>query len=376
MSKNVLISGGGVAGLALAYWLDDAGFRVTVVERSPEWRAGGQAIDVRGVALDVVKAMGLLEAIAERRTQLRGMSTVDRDGNEIERTEERTYSAGRLDSPDIEIFRDDLCRLLMEKAGSRIEYVLGDSIRALTQDSKGVGVVFKCGPERRFDLVIGADGVYSQVRKLVFGDEEAFVKPLGVALALFTTPNLIDLDHWQMAYRDDTMGSVIYPSFDHQQLRVSVGFGTDDVNIGRDDVAAQKAVVAEKSAHLGGLFPQLIEAMGDASQFYYGDLAQIRMPSWSQGRVVLAGDAAHCASPFSGQGTSLALVGALVLARELARTPEDFARAFAAYEQRMRPFVDLNQALVDMERRGPAPDDQFNCAKNGIVLDDLLKTVA
>jgi 2-polyprenyl-6-methoxyphenol hydroxylase-like FAD-dependent oxidoreductase len=375
MSRNVLISGGGVAGLALAYWLDDAGFRVTVVERSPEWRAGGQAIDVRGVALDVVKVMGLLDAMTERRTQLRGMSTVDSEGNEIERTEERTYSAGRLDSPDIELFRDDLCRLLMEKAGSRVEYVLGDSIRALTQDSDGVTVVFKGGAERRFDWVVGADGVYSQVRKLVFGAEEAFVKPLGVALALFTTPNLIDLDHWQIAYRDDTMGSVIYPSFDHQQLRVSVGFPTDDVNVGRDDVAAQKAVVAEKSAHLGGVFPQLIEAMADASQFYYGDLAQIRMPSWSQGRVVLTGDAAHCASPFSGQGTSLALVGALVLARELARTPEDFKRAFDAYEQRMRPFVDLNQGLVDMERRGPAPDEQFNRAKYGIVLDDLLNSV-
>jgi 2-polyprenyl-6-methoxyphenol hydroxylase-like FAD-dependent oxidoreductase len=376
MSKNVLISGGGVAGLALACWLDDAGFGVTIVERSAEWRAGGQAIDVRGVALDVVKAMSLLDAIAERRTQLRGMSTVDSEGNEIERTEERTYSAGRLDSPDIEIFRDDLCKLLMEKAGSRIDYLLGDSIRALTQDSDGVSVVFKGGAGRRFDLVIGADGVYSQVRKLVFGGEEAFVKPLGVALALFTTPNLIDLDHWQIAYRDETMGSVIYPSFDHRQLRVSVGFGTDDVHVGRDDVAAQKAVVAEKSAHLGGVFPQLIEAMGNASQFYYGELAQIRMPSWSKGRVVLAGDAAHCASPFSGQGTSLALVGALVLARELARTPEDFAQAFAAYEQRMRPFVDLNQALVDLERRGPAPDDQFNRAKNGIELDDLLNRVA
>lgn len=376
MSKNVLISGGGVAGLALAYWLDDAGFRVTVVERSREWRAGGQAVDVRGVALDVVKAMGLLDAIAEQRSRLRGMSTVDHDGNEIERTEERTFSAGRLDSTDIEIFRDDLCKLLMEKAGSRIEYVLGDSIRALTQDSDGVSVVFKGGAERPFDLVVGADGVYSNVRKLVFGGEEAFVKPLGVALALFTTPNLINLDHWQIAYRDDTMGSVIYPSFDHQQLRVSVGFGTDDVSVGRDDVAAQKAVVAAKSAHLGGMFPQLIEAMGDASQFYYGDLAQIHMPSWSQGRVVLAGDAAHCASPFSGQGTSLALVGALVLARELARTPEDFAQAFAAYEKRMRPFVDINQALVNLERRGHIPDEQFNVAKNGIVLDDLLNMVA
>jgi len=376
MNKHALISGGGVSGLALAYWLTNAGFRVTVVERSPEWRAGGQAVDIRGVALDVVKAMGLRDAIADRRTRLRGMSTVDSQGNEIERTEERTFSAGRLDSADIEIFRDDLCQLLMDKAGSRVEYIWGDSVRALTQDADGVTVSFQHAAECRFDLVIGADGVYSNVRRLAFGHEDACVKPLGVVLALFTTPNLISLDHWQLIHREESLGCVIYPSFDHQQLRVSVGFGSEGVQVGRDDVAGQKAAVAAKSAHLGGIFLPLIDAMRDTSQFYYGELAQIHMPSWSQGRVVLAGDAAHCASPFSGQGTSLALVGALVLAGELGRTPDDVARAFAAYEQRMRPFVDINQALVDLERRGHVPDDQLTRAKNGIVLEDLLNAAA
>ena len=376
MGRNVLISGGGVAGLALAYWLDKAGFDVTVLERSPEWRGGGQAVDIRGVALDVVKAMGLHGAIRELRTQLRGMSTLDEQGNEIERTEERTFSAGRLDSNDIEIFRDDLCRLLMEQAGDRVHYIMGDSIRALVQDDDGVTVSFQHRTDARFDLVVGADGVYSNVRKLAFAHEDAFVKPLGVVLALFSTPNLIGLDHWQLIHRDEGLGCVIYPSRDHQQLRVSVGFGADGLQVSRDDVLAQKAIVAAKSTSLGGMFRPLIDAMQDTGQFYFNELAQIHMSSWSQGRVVLAGDAAHCASPFSGQGTSLALVGALVLARELERTPTDMARAFAAYEQRMRPFVDLNQALVDLERRGHVPDEQLTRAKNGIVLDDLLNLAA
>lgn len=376
MSRNVLISGGGVAGLALAYWLDNAGFQVTVVERAPEWRGGGQAVDIRGVALDVVKAMGLDEAIREKRTQLRGMSTLDEQGNEVERTEERTYSAGRLDSDDIEIFRDDLCRLLMEQAGERVHYMLGDSIRSLAQDDDGVTVSFQHRADARFDLVVGADGVYSNVRKLSFAHEDAFVKPLGVVLAMFTTPNQIGLDHWQLAHRGEGVGCVIYPSLDQRQLRIGVGFGTDGMDAPRDDVLAQKAIVTAKCAGLGGMFRPLIDVMQDAEQFYFNELAQIHMPSWSQGRVVLAGDAAHCASPFSGQGTSLALVGALVLARELQRTPADMARAFAAYEQRMRPFVDLNQALVDLERRGHVPDDQLTRAKNGIVLDDLLNVAA
>ena len=376
MSRKVLISGGGVAGLALAYWLDKAGFDVTVLERSPEWRGGGQAVDIRGVALDVVKAMGLHEAIRELRTRLRGMSTLDEQGNEIERTEERTFSAGRLDSDDIEIFRDDLCRLLMEQAGDRVHYIMGDSIRAQVQDDDGVTVSFQHRTDARFDLVVGADGVYSNVRKLAFAHEDAFVKPLGVVLALFSTPNLIGLDHWQLIHRDEGLGCVIYPSRDHQQLRVSVGFGADGLQVSRDDVLAQKAIVAAKSTSLGGMFRPQIDAMQDTGQFYFNELAQIHMPSWSQGRVVLAGDAAHCASPFSGQGTSLALVGALVLARELERTPTDMACAFAAYEQRMRPFVDLNQALVDLERRGHVPDEQLTRAKNGIVLDDLLNLAA
>ena len=248
MSRNVLISGGGVAGLALAYWLDNAGFQVTVVERAPEWRGGGQAVDIRGVALDVVKAMGLLEAIREKRTQLRGMSTLDEQGNEIERTEERTYSAGRLDSDDIEIFRDDLCRLLMEQAGERVHYILGDSIRSLAQDDDGVTVSFQHRADARFDLVVGADGVYSNVRKLSFAHEDAFVKPLGVVLAMFTTPNQIGLDHWQLAYRGESVGCVIYPSLDQQQLRVGVGFGTDGIDVPRDDVLAQKAIVTDRKS--------------------------------------------------------------------------------------------------------------------------------
>ena len=372
MNRTVLISGGGVAGLALAYWLQREGFSTTVIERSPELRSGGQAVDIRGVALEVVKAMDLHDAVDVRRTRLRGMSILDVTGQEMERTEERTYSAGRLDSADIEIFRDDLCGLLLNQAGEGVEYIYGDSITAIKQDAHTATVSFRSQPDRRFDLVIGADGVYSNVRKLVFGNDASFVRPLGVTLALFTTPNLIDLQDWQLAHRGEAVGYVIYPSFDRTQLRVGAGFGAEPGGVPRNDMTAQKAAVAAKCKDLGGFFPQLLDAMRDTSQFYWGELAQIHMPGWSQGRVALVGDAGYCASPFSGQGTSLALVGALVLAKALAQTPEDFAAAFATYEQRMRPFVNLNQGLVDMERRGHVPDDQLTMAKNGISLDDLL----
>ncbi|HEY4298221.1 MAG TPA: FAD-dependent monooxygenase [Paraburkholderia sp.] len=371
MTRSVLISGAGVAGLATAFWLDRAGFEVTLIESSDGFRRGGQAVDIRGVALQVVQAMGLLDAARALRTRLKGMSMLDADGNEIHRTEERTYSAGRLDSDDIEIFRDDLCESLMNALSTNVEFLYGDSIRAIDQSKDGVRIEFESGSNRSFDLLIGADGIYSNVRKQAFNDEAAFVFPLGVVLALFSIPNFIKLDDWQIGHRVEEFGYVTYPSRDKRELRIGVGFGAPEPPLSRNDVEAQKRVVSQSCAHLKGDFPRFLEAMKSTDQFYYNELAQIHMPSWSQGRVVLVGDAAYCASPFSGQGTSLALVGAFVLAHELARRAQDSADAFAAYESRMRPFVDLNQALVDLERQGPVPDEQLDAAKNGIDLTGL-----
>jgi 2-polyprenyl-6-methoxyphenol hydroxylase-like FAD-dependent oxidoreductase len=376
MNGKVLISGAGVAGLAVAYWLDRAGVATTLVERAPAFRRGGQAVDIRGVALDVVNVMGLLDDARALRTRLKGMSMLDADGNELERTEERTFSAGRLDSEDIEIFRDDLCELLMGAMSDRVEFIYDDSVAAIDEQGDGVAVTFATGVKRAFDLVIGADGIYSNVRKQCFADEASVVFPLGVVLALFSTPNLIDLTDWQLGHRQDGVGYVIYPSYDKRELRIGVGFAAPESAVSRGDVETQKRMVAEQCAHLKGTFPQFIDAMSTTDQFYFNELAQIRMPSWSNGRVVLAGDAAHCASPFSGQGTSLALVGACVLVYELLRNWDRPAQAFAAYEHRMRPYVNLNQALVDLTREGPTPDDQMTAAKNGIDLSDVLKAVA
>ncbi|MFC6969077.1 hypothetical protein E2553_36650 [Paraburkholderia dipogonis] len=373
MNGSVLISGAGVTGLALAYWLDRAGFTTTLIEQAPAFRRGGQAVDIRGVALDVVEKMGLLDSARALRTRLKGMSMLDAAGNETERTEERTFSAGRLDSDDIEIFRDDLCELLMGAMSQRVEFVYNDSIRAIDNQSDGVMATFASGVERKFDLLIGTDGVYSNVRKQCFNDEPTFVHPLGVVLALFSTPNLINLIDWQLGHREEGVGYVIYPSRDQSELRIGVGFAAPETAVSRSDTEAQKQLVAGQCAHLKGEFPLFIDAMKTTDQFYYNELAQIRMPSWSKGRVVLAGDAAHCASPFSGQGTSLGLVGAFVLACELVRHGDDRRQAFAAYEHRMRPYVDINQALVDLTREGPMPDHLLTEAKNGIDLSDLLR---
>jgi 2-polyprenyl-6-methoxyphenol hydroxylase-like FAD-dependent oxidoreductase len=369
---NVLISGASIAGPALAFWLQKAGFAVTLVERAPAPRPGGQAIDIRGPALAVIDRMGLLDRVRAMRTRLKGMSTLDIDGNEIDRTEERTMSGGRFDSGDIEILRDDLAELLLEATFPEAEYIYDDTVELLNESAGSVSVTFKRSQSRVFDFVIGADGLHSNVRQLAFGDEHNLLRPLGVGLAIYTTPNILNLRDWQLAYRDQTSGYVIYPARDNKELRVNIGFGMGLDEYPRGDIPAQKAMIAKRAGHLRGDIPRLLAAMKDGSDLYFGPLAQVRMTQWSKGRICLVGDAGYCPSPFTGQGTSLALVGAFVLGRELQQTPTKYADAFRRYEERMRPFVSANQDMVSVERRTHIPDDVFDLAKNAINLTDLL----
>jgi 2-polyprenyl-6-methoxyphenol hydroxylase-like FAD-dependent oxidoreductase len=361
--QTVLISGASVAGPALAFWLQRRGFIPTIVERNPALRVGGQAIDIRGVALKVVDQMGLLEQVRSHRTRLRGMTVLDCHGQEVERTTERTLSGGRFDSGDIELFRDDLARILYTATQNEAEYIFGDTISILDMEESSVEVMFESGHRRRFDLVVGADGLNSGVRRLTFGKDSSFVHHLGFHIAIFAAPNRLDLADWQLGFRGENGGFVIYPTRDNDELRVFLYFKTDHFDLGPLDLAQQKALIAERCGWIGGPMPAMLTELEGATDLYLGALAQTRMPAWSSGRIVLVGDAAYCPSPFSGQGTSLALVGAYVLAQELARAGAH-PRAFAAYERRMRPFVDLNHAIA----LNDAADVDY--AKNAFDLDE------
>jgi 2-polyprenyl-6-methoxyphenol hydroxylase-like FAD-dependent oxidoreductase len=366
--KTALISGASVAGPALAYWLRQSGWGVTVVERAAELRPGGQAVDIRGVALDVVSRMGLLGKVGALRTRLKGMSILDSEGNEIHRSDERTLSGGRFDSGDIEIFRDDLANLLHGLTRDEVAYQFDDSIAALEQRSDAVDVRFQSGRSESYDLVIGADGLRSNVRRLVFGGDELFLRSLGAQVAIFSVDNFLELKDWQVAFRGDNSGFLIFPARDNQTLRVFLGFeGKEEAE--RLAIPQQKALVTERCGGMGWKVPALLEAMHDASDFYLSSISQVHMPRWSQAHVVLLGDAGYCPSPMSGQGTSLALVGAYVLAREIERAGANYTTAFAAYEARMRPYVELNQALATENPQGEVSDEALTRAKNAIALD-------
>jgi 2-polyprenyl-6-methoxyphenol hydroxylase-like FAD-dependent oxidoreductase len=365
--RSILISGCSIAGPATAYWLRELGFAPTIVERSPIIRPGGQAIDVRGKALEVLERMELLNSARALRTTMKGVSVIDGDGNETWRSEEMTFSGGRFDANDVEILKDDLTDTLV-KAVNGVEIIYGDSIATLREEPDCIEVEFREGGRRRFDLLVGADGLHSNVRQLAFGDERKFLREMGIGLAVFTIPNYLGLSDWQIAHRRPDGGYVVYTARENRELRIALGFKATTEDECRGDIGAQKLLVARQTAGFGWEVPRFIQKMEDSTDFYFGAVAQVKMDGWSNGRVVLVGDAAYCPSPFSGQGTSLALVGAYVLATELARNQSDCSAAFERYESRMRPFVALNQALIDVEQDEPTAPQRLDEAKNAISL--------
>ncbi|MEU3372433.1 FAD-dependent monooxygenase [Streptomyces sp. NPDC006660] len=344
--RNVLISGASVAGLTLAYWLQRAGFRPTVVERAPGLRKGGQAIDIRGSALQVMDRMNLLDKVRSVTTGMRGMSVVDGDGVELSRSTEETFTGGVIDNDDVELMRDDLTTLLFDVSRYGTEFLFDDVITAIAQDDDGVEVRFQHERPRRFALVIGADGLHSGVRRLVFGPESSYLRFLGSYLAIFSVDNFLALDHWQTFHMTPEELVGVYSTRDNTEARAILLFHSPELDIDHRDPVRHRALVAERFAGVGWETPRLLERMGSAPDFYFDSMSQVRLDHWSKGRVTLVGDAGYCPSPRSGQGTSLALAGAYVLAGELGNSPHDHRGAFARYELLTRDYVHRNQRLA------------------------------
>ncbi|MGE7385760.1 FAD-dependent monooxygenase [Streptomyces sp. NPDC004126] len=342
-NRRVLVSGAGIAGTTLAYWLLRHGFEPTVVERAPALREGGYKIDVRGAALEVVKRMGVMAEVRRERTDVRGGSVVTATGKRVASMDGDTF--GGREGEDAEILRGDLNRILYDLTKGEAEYLFDDSVVSLEEGPDGVEAVFESGGRRVFDLVVGADGLHSHTRALAFGAEERFVHDLGYYVSIYSVPNHLDLDRWELTYVSPNRTALTYSTAKDTGAKAMFLFASGPLEYDRRDPVAQKRLLAEAYAGEGWEVPRLLAAVGEAPDFYFDSLSQVRMDRWSKGRTVLAGDAAHCASPASGQGTSLALVGGYVLAGELAAADGDHEAAFAAYESAMRPFVDENQKL-------------------------------
>lgn len=344
LDGKVLVSGAGVAGLCVAYWLAAYGFEVTVVEQSSGLAPGGQGLDVRGPALQVAQRMNLLATIRDRGTQQRGMSVVDADGSELFRSTERTLTGGQFDAPDVEILRDDLCDVLFEAVGTKAEFLFGNRVAGLHTHDHGVTATFDDGVTRDFDLVIGADGLHSGVRKLVFGPSQRFHHHLRGYLAVFSIPNFLGLDHWQTFYKHSAAVVGVLGVNPHDRARAYVMFDTDELfRYDYRDVAVQKKLVAGWLADAGWEVPRILTYLAQADDFHVDNYGQIRMNTWVSGPVALVGDAGYSISPRTGQGTTVSMVAAYVLAGELAARGGNVASALASYEAELRDYVTRNQ---------------------------------
>src|SRR6516225_6361358 len=339
---NVLISGAGPAGLTAAYWLRRYGHRPTIVERAPSLLVGGYKIDVRGAALQVLRQMGVHDAVVAGHTDMQGAVLVDKAGNVVNRMSGDDF--GHRVGGDIEIVRGTLCQILRDHLGD-VELLFGDTIQGITQSSNGAQVQFTKNGVREFDCVIGADGLHSNVRRIVFGEESRFLRDLGLYLCVYSVPNYLQLDRMEIQYSELGRIAAIWSSRGDANARACFGFAAPFLRIDLRDRIQQQEALRTVYEGIGWEVPRLLEMMPTASDWYFDTAAQIQMPRWSQGRVVLVGDAAYCASPMSGQGTSIALIGAHVLAGELAAACGTHLRAFVEFEGAMRPFVEANQAL-------------------------------
>lgn len=338
--KNVLISGASVAGPVLAYWLHRHGMRATIVERADAVRPGGLAVDFRGTAMRVLDQMGILDELRAHATQSGAALVVDADGNPIATMPAEIFAG------DLEVHKSDLTRILYDLTKDDTEYIFSDTITALTQHADGVHVEFERGAPRTFDLVIGADGLHSRVRELTFGPKADFTHQMGYAFVTFGVPNHLNLEYSGLSHVAGDRSVNIFARNHNTEARALFMFPAQDVPRNRD---VQEQAVRTAYEHIGWEVPTLLAAMPAATDFYFDELSQITMPHWSTGRVALVGDAGYCSSPMSGRGTSQALLGAYVLAGELA-TQDTHETAFANYEHALRDYVAANQAMGQQAR--------------------------
>jgi len=356
MARRILITGASIAGNTAAWWLGRAGFDVTVVESAPGFRDGGQNIDVRGVGREVLRRMGLEQAALDQGTGEEGTAWVDTDGKVA--AEFLTDDTG-ADGPtaEMEILRGDLARLLYEPAREQATYRFGDSIAGIEQDDEGATVTFAGGTAERYDLVIVAEGVGSRTRELVFPGENV-PRWMNLTTAYFTIPRQANDDRlWRwynapggrsVSLRPDRQGTA------RAMLSVQQPPGGEQVW----DSDRQKAWLRERFAGAGWQSDRVLAGMAATDDFYFDVLRQVRMPCWPKGRVVLTGDAAWCATPIAGYGTTLAVTGAYVLAQEVIRST-DMSAALAAYEQAMRPMVEDAQGVPKMAPRLANPHSRL-----------------
>ena len=365
---RALISGASIAGPALAFWLARAGWQVTLVERAAHVRGGGYPIDLRGTAVEVVKRMGIYDEVRKNQVGRRSTEILNPRGRRIATIDVSADVLNNDETGDVELPRGSLAVVLYEHTRNVVQYFFNDSVATIDAGSDHVDVTFVSGRVGSFDVVIGADGIHSTTRRIAFGPERDYIHHLGPCVAIF------DMDGSDVQPGDGTMFNL--PGRLAMQMRDSTGpnrgflaFVVENVDkIDTEDTRAACALARtvfddQRSEHVRGL----LDGMEQADDVFFDTVSQIRMNPWHRGRVALVGDSAYAPSFLSGQGTSIAVIGAYVLATELV-TKDDPLEAFAAYEDKLRDFIAQNQDLALRAGSTSLPRDKKSLRRRNVKL--------
>ena len=346
--RSALISGASIAGPTLAYWLRRHGWSVTVVERYGSIRGGGYPIDIRGTALEVMERMGALDRVRQAHIDTQKATFLSPRGEPLGSIDPAMATSG-ISGRDFELPRGSLAEILWDLTKDDVEYVFNDSVTSIQQGPDRVDVEFERTPPRSFDFVFGADGLHSNVRRLVFGPESEFDTYLGWCFAGFTYPNRLGLGREALMFNvPGRVGSLYAVGDNPERVHAFLVYETErpaDSVLRDAEEMRRRAIEAFAGIDVWEI-QGMVATLAEADDAYCDSVSQIHMDSWSSGRVALVGDAAHATSFLSGQGSSVSLVTAYVLANELGAT-EDYAAAFQRWQELTREFAKVNQQLAD-----------------------------
>ena len=357
-NKNILISGAGIAGTTLAYWLKSFGFTPTIVEQAATLREGGYAIDFWGAGFSVAEKMGIVPDLQQADVGISEVSFVDANNRRKAAMNYRQIKE-MMNGRAFTLLRSDLAKIIYDHLDQDAEIIFGDAIARIEQEEKGVMVTFNSGKSRRFDLLVGADGLHSNVRHLVFGDEAQFEKYYGYYTASFTIENGVSAGTSFLTYNIPHKQAAVYSLNERQAAAFFIFHSPEKLSYDHQDIEKQRAILRSQFDNAGWKCAELLSKMDAASDFYFDVVSQIRMNRWSQGRISLVGDACACPSLLSGQGSTLAMVGAYILAGELKEAGGDHKRAFERYEKIFKPFIDRKQTLAQRFAKSLVPGSSF-----------------
>jgi 2-polyprenyl-6-methoxyphenol hydroxylase-like FAD-dependent oxidoreductase len=337
-SRNILISGASFAGLATAFWMKKAGFNVTVVEIAEGLKKGGTPVNIRNNTVDIVKRMGLFDQIQSNRLNMQETEFISAD-DAAERSSRGQNDGEQSANIDFEIERDVLLNLMFDAVKEGVEFVFGDSIASLREKNNGIDVSFRKGSRRSFDLVFGCDGVHSDVRKFWFGAEEEFSHFLGAYGSVTIVDRLLIPENTSQMYNEP--GKLVLLSAYNDKTDIILMFSSEqEIPYDYRDEEQKRNILVSQFSDMGWRTQELLKEVKQSKNLYFDKLSQIKMPSWTKGRVALVGDAGYCASPAAGMGGSLAIDGAAALADAFRKWDGNFELAFKEYNESFRPFIE------------------------------------